>query len=588
MIQVAVLLTGVHTGHSDIARITLDLPTFCPRSCWPSPGLRAGLRRCPPQGRRGRQGEDLRQGRRHRHRVQRGPRPGRPGAAAHREARALRPAGLRQDPGRPRRSACAGRSPVAPRSAPARPLLPRHRRDRARGLRPDRDHGGHHREHPCGATDRLGRSRPPPASRSAIADDGEVLVRGGHVFRGYWKNEAATAEVIDADGWFHTGDLGSLDSDGYLTITGRKKEILVTSAGKNVSPAPLEDIIRAHPLVSQALVLGDDRPQIIGPGHPRPRGAVAAWLAAAGPTGHAGRRADQGPGLLDDVAGRPSTRPTPRSRSAEQIKKFRVLPRRLHRGRRPPDAEPEDEAGRHHEGLRRRGRGALPAALTALTRADPRRRVPSLRTCADQRSPKAGRSDRRGRRVLVREGAVERLGDRRVRLLGRRHLVSWDLVLTAVLQGRGDVRDAPPCRSPASNRLLARCCSAKPTSSACPCAPAWLSADVRRASATACSPTPVVHVREPDGSCRRAHVGPVGRLGAVRCPRSVDCRTSPIATPRAAPGDALARLRAPRPAGRACAAGRRAHPWSRGRRRWRQGVPAPPPGRSPPPAACGR
>ncbi|CAN5887125.1 long-chain fatty acid--CoA ligase [soil metagenome] len=102
--------------------------------------------------------------------------------------------------------------------------------------------------------------RPLPGSTVAIADDGEILVKGSHVFRGYWNNPAATADVL-ADGWLHTGDMGSLD-DGYLSITGRKKELIVTAGGKNVAPAVLEDRLRAHPLVSQAMVVGDDRPFI--------------------------------------------------------------------------------------------------------------------------------------------------------------------------------------------------------------------------------------------------------------------------------------------------------------------------------------
>lgn len=98
-----------------------------------------------------------------------------------------------------------------------------------------------------------------PGNSMRIADDNELLVRGGVVFGGYWHNEQATAESF-TDGWFKTGDLGAVDEDGFLTITGRKKEIIVTGGGKNVAPAILEDQLRAHPLISQAMVVGDARP----------------------------------------------------------------------------------------------------------------------------------------------------------------------------------------------------------------------------------------------------------------------------------------------------------------------------------------
>ncbi|WP_328539223.1 AMP-dependent synthetase/ligase [Streptomyces sp. NBC_00344] len=101
--------------------------------------------------------------------------------------------------------------------------------------------------------------QPLPGSVVRIADDGEVLLHGEHLFSGYWNNPAATAEAL-ADGWFHTGDIGTLDEDGYLAITGRKKEIIVTAGGKNVAPAVIEDRIRAHALVAECMVVGDGRP----------------------------------------------------------------------------------------------------------------------------------------------------------------------------------------------------------------------------------------------------------------------------------------------------------------------------------------
>ncbi|WP_327633862.1 AMP-dependent synthetase/ligase [Kribbella sp. NBC_00482] len=104
--------------------------------------------------------------------------------------------------------------------------------------------------------------RPLPGVTVGVADDGELLFKGGQVMQGYWKNDEATANAIDAEGWFHTGDLGEFDVDGFIKITGRKKEILVTAGGKNVAPTMLEDQIRLHPLVSQCMVVGDGKPFI--------------------------------------------------------------------------------------------------------------------------------------------------------------------------------------------------------------------------------------------------------------------------------------------------------------------------------------
>jgi long-chain acyl-CoA synthetase len=103
---------------------------------------------------------------------------------------------------------------------------------------------------------------PIPGTRVRIAADGEILLSGGQVFRGYWDPYGEGVAPASADGWFPTGDIGQLDDEGYLTITGRKKEILITAGGKNVAPAPLENWLRSHPLISQCMVLGDRRPYI--------------------------------------------------------------------------------------------------------------------------------------------------------------------------------------------------------------------------------------------------------------------------------------------------------------------------------------
>jgi long-chain acyl-CoA synthetase len=122
--------------------------------------------------------------------------------------------------------------------------------------------------------------QPVPGTTVHIADDGEVWLRGGQVFAGYLNNPKATDEVLH-DGWLATGDLGALDDDGYLTITGRKKEILVTSGGKSVSPVLLEERVRAHPLVAQCVVVGNDRPFIAALVTLDPDG-VAHWLSMRG------------------------------------------------------------------------------------------------------------------------------------------------------------------------------------------------------------------------------------------------------------------------------------------------------------------
>ncbi|MGB3696767.1 MAG: long-chain fatty acid--CoA ligase [Gordonia sp. (in: high G+C Gram-positive bacteria)] len=166
--------------------------------------------------------------------------------------------------------------------------------------------------------------RPIPGNAIKIADDGEILLSGEVVFTGYWQNEEATAAAI-TDGWFHTGDLGDLDADGFLRITGRKKEIIVTAGGKNVSPAPMEDIIRASALVSQAVVVGDQQP-FIGALITIDPEAFPAWKTRNGKPADASV-ADLAvdPELIAEVQLAVDAANETVSH-AETIKKFRVLP----------------------------------------------------------------------------------------------------------------------------------------------------------------------------------------------------------------------------------------------------------------------
>ncbi|GAA1792775.1 long-chain fatty acid--CoA ligase [Planosporangium flavigriseum] len=168
--------------------------------------------------------------------------------------------------------------------------------------------------------------RPVPGTTVRVADDGEILVKGDQVFKGYWNNEAATAEALDADGWFRTGDLGDLDDDGFLRITGRKKELIVTAGGKNVAPAVLEDRLRGHVLVSQCMVVGDRQP-FIAALVTIDEEALPAWKAEHGKPADAGV-AD----LRDDEQLRATIQEAVNYANqavskAEAIKQFRILPR---------------------------------------------------------------------------------------------------------------------------------------------------------------------------------------------------------------------------------------------------------------------
>jgi long-chain acyl-CoA synthetase len=163
-----------------------------------------------------------------------------------------------------------------------------------------------------------------PGNAMKIAEDGELLVKGGVVFDGYWRNETASGEAI-IDGWFHTGDLASVDADGFLSITGRKKEIIVTAGGKNVAPAVLEDALRAHPLISQAMAVGDSQP-FIGVLIAIDPEAFVVWKSHHGkPAGASVDELREDPDLVAEIelAIRDANQHVSH---AESIRKFRILP----------------------------------------------------------------------------------------------------------------------------------------------------------------------------------------------------------------------------------------------------------------------
>ena len=184
--------------------------------------------------------------------------------------------------------------------------------------------------------------RPLGGATVRVAEDGELRVRGGQVLTGYWKDEQATQEAV-GDGWLHTGDLGEIDDEGFVRITGRKKEILVTAGGKNVAPEGLEDQVRAHPLVSQCLVVGDGRPFVAALVTLDPD-AVAPWAKAHGKNSDVADLVDD-PDLRAEVQEAVDAANRTVSQ-AESIRRFTILPDRLDRGRWPADAQPQDQAGR--------------------------------------------------------------------------------------------------------------------------------------------------------------------------------------------------------------------------------------------------
>ena len=163
-----------------------------------------------------------------------------------------------------------------------------------------------------------------PGCYVSIGEDGEILCKGDHVFREYNNNPEATAEAFTEDGWFHTGDLGRIDDDGFVYITGRKKELIVTAGGKNVAPAILEDRLRGHPLVSQVVVVGDQKP-FIGALATLDSEMLPGWLRNHGLPEMSAKEAAENPQVLAAID-RAIKRANEAVSRAESIRKFRILP----------------------------------------------------------------------------------------------------------------------------------------------------------------------------------------------------------------------------------------------------------------------
>ncbi|MEJ5867913.1 long-chain fatty acid--CoA ligase [Pseudokineococcus sp. 5B2Z-1] len=324
MIEVAVLMARIRVGHSDVARITRDLPTFQPSFVLAVPRVfervyETARRRATTEGK---------------------------GAVFQRAADVASAWSRAQDTGRPGlllraqhalfdrlvygklRAALGGRAEWAVSGgAPLGERLGHF----YRGIGLTILEGYGLTETTAATTvntprdQRVGSvGRALPGTELRISEAGEVQVRGGHVFREYLGNAQATREVLDDDGWFATGDLGSLDADGYLTITGRSKDILVTSSGKNVSPGPLEDSLRAHPLVSQAVVVGDGRSSV-GALVTLDQEALDAWLTQSGRPAAPAADLVEDPDLLAELR-RAVDAANESVSSAEGIRRLRVLP----------------------------------------------------------------------------------------------------------------------------------------------------------------------------------------------------------------------------------------------------------------------
>ena len=293
--------------------------------------------------------------------------------AGARPARRVRPAGLRQAARRPRRPVRLRHLRRRPARRAARALLPRHRADRARGLRADRDHGRRDRQPPRRAEGRHRGAAPARAPPCGSPTTESCCSAAARCSPATGTTRTPPPRTSSADGWFHTGDVGEVDDEGFVRITGRKKEILVTAGGKNVAPAVLEDRIRAHALVSQCIVVGDGQP-FIAALVTIDTEAFPAWAEAHGKSGK-----------IADLVGGP--RAACRDRGRGRGRQHRRLQggvdpqvhdpaRRLDRGERAAHPQPQAEALRRDARVPRRDRGAC--TPDSADRHEPKRASPAL------------------------------------------------------------------------------------------------------------------------------------------------------------------------------------------------------------------
>jgi len=181
---------------------------------------------------------------------------------------------------------------------------------------------------PASGDMRLGSvGRPLPSYEMRVADDGELLAKGPSVFSGYWNKPEQTAEVFDAEGFFQTGDIGTIDDDGFVFITDRKKDLIVTAGGKNIAPQPVESVLKESPYIENAVLIGDGRPYIVALLAPDPE-AVGAWAEDRDEDAGDLARVVSNPDLEREFA-RAVEAVNAKLARFEQIKQFRVLPEPL-------------------------------------------------------------------------------------------------------------------------------------------------------------------------------------------------------------------------------------------------------------------